>query len=110
MFATSEIETELNAEIESLLNKLKSHESTSEEYATIIKRLSELHKLKSEEAQITLRYIETEHKITPDRIKPPSMDTVLVVAANIFGIYWLTRYEKENVISSKALGFVFKPR
>jgi hypothetical protein len=38
------------------------------------------------------------------------MDTVLLVAANIFGIVWLARYEKENVIRSQsALRFVMKP-
>jgi hypothetical protein len=93
MFAKSQIEIELEAEIISALKELKSHESTSEEYGTVVDRIAKLHKLKSEE-----------------KLKLPSLDTALVVGANIFGILWLTRYERENVISSKALGFVMKPR
>lgn len=94
MFAKSEIEVKLDAEIISSLNELKSHEATSEEYGVVIDRVSKLYKLKSEE-----------------RLKlVPSMDTAIVVAANIFGILWITRYERENVITSKALNFVFKPR
>ena len=77
----------------SALEELKSHETTSDEYAVVVDRMSKLHKLKVEE-----------------RPKPISRDTAVVVAANIFGILWLTRYERENVISTKALGFILKPR
>jgi hypothetical protein len=93
MFAKSQIEIELETEILSSFKELKSHEATSEEYGTVVDRIAKLHKLKSEE-----------------KLKLPSLDTALVVGANIFGIFWLTRYERENVISSKALGFVMKPR
>lgn len=112
MFTPTQIETKLDAEIQTLLDLLVNHEKTSEEYATIIKRMSELHKLKAEEAQTSLRSIETESKIKPDRlIKPPSLDTALVVAANIFGILWLARFEREDVIKApQAMKFVMKPR
>ena len=94
MFAKNPVETALDKEIISALKELENHESTSEEYGLIIDRMSKLQKLKSEGG-----------------LKPPSMDTVLVVGANIFGILWLTRFEKEHVIPSKAaLGFVMKPR
>jgi hypothetical protein len=89
----SKIETKLEEEILSLLSKLSETQKDAEEYSAIVDRLSKLHKLKSEEG-----------------LKPISPDTALVVAANLFGIIWLTRYERENVISSKALGFVMKPR
>lgn len=88
----SSIETKLEDEIISLLSTLSETPKDSEEYATLVDRLSKLHKLKSEEG-----------------LKPISPDVVLGIAANIFGILWLTRYERENVISSKALGFVRKP-
>lgn len=93
MFVKSSIESKLDAEIISSLEELKELKSNSEEYGAVVDRIAKLHKLKSEE-----------------RRKLPSMDTVLVVGANIFGILWLTRYEREHVISSKALGFVMKPR
>lgn len=89
----SRIETKLDEEIISLLEALEPQTKTSEEYGTIVDRMSKLHKLKSEE-----------------RLKLPSLDTAMIVGANIFGILWLTRYERENVIASKALGFVMKPR
>ena len=94
MFTRSEIEAKLDAEIQAALGELENLEKTSEEYGTIVERVSKLHKLKAEE-----------------KPKPISPDTLLVVAANIFGILWLARYERENVIKSRtALGFVMKPR
>lgn len=93
MFIKTQTETKLDAEINSLLDKL-SETQDSTEYTTYLERISKLHKLKTEE-----------------RSKPISPDTVLVVAANIFGILWLARYERENVVRSQsALKFVMKPR
>lgn len=87
-------ESKLDAEIESLLDKLADTEKDSEDYDKIVERLSKLYKLKPEER--------------PKRLSP---DTMLVVAANVFGILWLARYERENVIKSKnALNMVMKPR
>lgn len=93
MLIKSETETKLDAEIRAVLKELSQQERTSEEYGTLVDRIVKLHKLKTEE-----------------RYKQISPDTVLVVVANIFGILWLTRYERENVINSKALGFVMKTR
>jgi hypothetical protein len=93
MFAMSSIETKLKQEIISALEELETLRDDPEKYNATVDRIAKLHKLKSEE-----------------RLKLPSMDTALVVGANIFGILWLTRYEREHVISSKALGFVMKPR
>ena len=94
MLIKSQIETKLDAEILSLLAKLKETTKDSEEYVNLVDRISKLHKLKTEE-----------------RSKPLSLDTVLIVSANIFGILWLARYERENVIKApKAFGSVLKPR
>lgn len=93
MFPKSSVEAKLNEEIISALNKLESLDPKSEEYGVIVERIAKLHKIKDEES-----------------LNMPSMDTVLIVCANIFGILWLTRYEREHVIGSKALGFVMKPR
>lgn len=91
MLTKSPIESELDDEILSLLKKLKDTTKDSKEYAEIIERASALHKLKVEE-----------------RPKRLSKDTVLVVAANIFGILWLARYERENVISGRAFGNIMR--
>lgn len=94
MFAKNSIESKLDQQIMSALNELDQHTSNTEEYGAIVDRIAKLQKLKSERG-----------------LKPPSMDTVLVVGANIFGILWLARYERENVIKARsALGFVMKPR
>jgi hypothetical protein len=93
MLIKSNIESKLDEEIISALERLDRLEADSEEYGAVVERITKLHKLKTEE-----------------RLKLPSLDTVLIVGANIFGILWLTRYERENVITSKALGFVMKPR
>ena len=93
MFIRSQTETKLDAEIQSALAELETHEKTSEKYGVLVERIAKLHKLKTEE-----------------RPKLFSPDTALVVAANIFGILWITRYEREHVITTKALGFVPKLR
>lgn len=94
MFAKSPILAELDKEILAALKELDNHESTSEEYGMIVERIAKLYKLKSEE-----------------EFQPPSMDTTLVVIANLLGIFWMTRYEKSGeFISSKALSFVMKPK
>jgi uncharacterized protein (DUF342 family) len=94
MFIKSRIEAKLDEEIISLLSKLdETPDKNSEEYASLVERVSKLHKLKVEE-----------------RPKPMSKDTALAVAANIFGILWIAGFERENVITSKALSFVLRPR
>jgi hypothetical protein len=90
----SDTEVKLDAEIQAALDELDKYPNkTSEEYGTIVDRIAKLHKLKSEE-----------------RTKPISPDTALVVVANVLGIIWITQHERVNVISTKALGFIMKPR
>jgi hypothetical protein len=94
MFTKSQTDVKLDAEIESLLEKLAQTDKTSDEYGVLVERITKLHKLQTEDR--------------PKRISP---DTALVVAANLIGILWLTSYEQEKVIKARsALGFVMKPR
>ena len=89
----SQIDSKLDAEIAFLLDELAKHRESSEEYATTVERIAKLEKLRTE------------------RLRPPSMDTVLLVGANIFGILWLARYERENVIKApNAFRMILKPR
>lgn len=105
MSTSNSIEVKLVAEIESLLSKLKETPKASEEYSKLVERLSKLHKLKTEEHTQTT---DDSAFVMPYGIKLPSLDTALIVAANIFGILWITRYEKENVVSTKSLSFLPK--
>lgn len=93
MFPKSKIESKLDEEIVSSLEELGKHESTSAEYGVVVDRMAKLHKLKSEE-----------------RLQLPSLDTVIIVAANIYGILRITRYEREHPLTSKALNFGIRPR
>jgi len=94
MFITkNEVDSQLDAEIQSALADLTNHEKTSKEYATIVEHVSTLYKLKADR-----------------KPKPLSPDAMIAVAANLFGILWLTRHEQEHPITSKALGFVIRPR
>lgn len=102
----TQIEIKLDAEILSLLDKLKETTKDSEDYGKLVDRTSKLHKLKLEEEAVRLKSEEP-----PERPKPLlSPDVMLSVAANIFGILWLTRYEKEHVTNRTVLGWVMKPR
>lgn len=85
MFTKTQTESQLDAEITAILTKMRELEKDSKEYADLIERVSKLHKLKTEEAP------------RPKKISP---DTMLIVAANIFGILWLARYERNNVIKA----------
>jgi hypothetical protein len=63
------------------------------------------------EANVRLREAETNLKIkdvvTPDRV---SKDTLAIIGANLAGIVLIIGYEKFNVVTSKALGFIQKLR
>jgi|SoiMethySBSTD1v2_1073268.scaffolds.fasta_scaffold1290960_1 hypothetical protein len=108
MLPKSSIESKLDSEIISLLNKLSETPKDSKDYNDIVDRLDKLHKLKTEEHN---QLIEDNQFVMPFGLKPLSLDTVLIVSANVFGIIWLARFEKEHVITSRAaLGFVMKPK
>jgi hypothetical protein len=62
----------------------------TEDYTEALKTLQELHELKMKE--------------TPSwRVSP---DTVLLCAVNLIGIAMITRYEKTEIVTSKAQSFV----
>lgn len=89
----NEVEKHLDREVVRLLKELNSHMPGSEEFGEITERLNKLHKMRQEEK--------------PKLVSP---DTVLIVASNILGIVLMTRYEKEHVITSKALTFIRPPK
>jgi hypothetical protein len=89
----SQIEAKLDDQIVRALDEMANLDPKSEEYGTAVDRVSKLHKLKSEE-----------------KTKLPSTDTLLMVGANLIGIWWMTTYERERPLTSKAISFVLKPR
>lgn len=94
----STIETEdptngLDAAIDQILLEMKDHTSDSKEYAQMVDQLDKLYKIKAATA--------------PDRV---SLDTLVAVGGNLLGILAILNFERVNVITTKALGFVLKSK
>jgi hypothetical protein len=85
--------TYVDNEISKITSQLQDLEPKSEEYDTLLNRLEKLHKMRQDEK--------------PDQL---SSDTLALVAANLFGILLIIRHEHVNVISSKAMGTLIRPR
>lgn len=85
--------TFVDVEIERIVHALQVTELNEQEYDKLLNRLEKLQKIRQEEK--------------PDQI---SLDTKLAVAANLFGILLILKYEQTNVLMSKALSFVFRVR
>lgn len=94
MIVKSQNNAKLNREIATQLDTLETLRDDPEKYDAAVERIARLEKLKSDEG-----------------LRPLSWDTVLIVGANIFGILWLARYERDEVIKSpNAFRNVIKPR
>jgi hypothetical protein len=93
MFARAKKPTQLEEAIDKAMQSLDSHSASSEEYAQILDQVAKLHKIKLDEQ--------------PDRV---SMDTLAVISANLLGIMLIIRHEHVNVITSRAMNLVIKPK
>lgn len=93
MFTRAKTQTRLDAAIDRAFNALENQEVTSEDYSTVLDRVATLHDIKQSEK--------------PDRV---SMDTVAVTVANLLGIVLILRHEDVNVITSRAMNLVMKPK
>lgn len=85
--------TKLDVAIDLAHAELAGYEPTEKEYATCIDQMSRLYELKKKE--------------TPERV---SKDTLAMVAANLLGIVLILHHEQVNVVTTKALSFVVKPK
>jgi len=93
MFTKPPQRTKIDDIIDELLDAMAHETPSSKEYASMMGHLTTLYKLKENHSR-----------------KPVSPDTVLIVAGNLLGIVLILGYERVNVISSKALGFVMRLR
>lgn len=91
----------LEIELMRALQELSKHPVDSEEYAKILRTVSELEKIKQFEADLK------EKPEKPDRI---SKDTMLVVGANLLGILMVISYERTHVLNSRAMQMLTRPR
>lgn len=85
--------TMLEKEIERLLTLMSEANPESSEYAATADQLVKLYKLKEVDSKSNL-----------------SPDAVMSVAGNLLGILSILGYERANIVTSKALGFVMKSR
>lgn len=79
--------------IDAANDRLLSLEPDTKEYKKVLDQIERLHKLKDREHTNRFRV---------------SGDTLVVVGANLLGIVLILNYEKLNVVTSKALGFIGK--
>lgn len=95
MFTRHKIDSTLDAEIIAALEELEKVRDDPEKYATALDRVAKLKELKP-----------------PSRLKPFTLDTALVVGANIFGILYLARFDESASVMKKptAFRFIVKPR
>lgn len=92
-FTKKDKRTNLEKEIDDVLKEMELLDKDSDEYKKRVVILERLYKAKS---------MDTNRRVSPD--------TIAVVAGNLLGILVILNFEKANVITSKALGFVLKGR
>jgi|tagenome__1003787_1003787.scaffolds.fasta_scaffold20583129_2 Glu-tRNA(Gln) amidotransferase subunit E-like FAD-binding protein len=85
-------QTVLENVLDRALRELSNHSIDSQEYAKILEMVVKLHKMKEEESSSV------------------SKDTILVVVANLLGIIMILKHEHVNVITSRAMNLLLKPR
>jgi hypothetical protein len=93
MFNREKEPTRLETAIDRAMSALEHSEIGSEEYAKILGNVDKLHEIKE--------------KDKPDSV---SLDTIAVIGANLVGIMLIIRHEHVNVITSRAMGLVMKPK
>ncbi len=83
----------LEGELERTLSSLRAEPVSSEDYAKTLNLVERLH-------------------VMMDKTQPStvSKDTLVSVGANLLGILMIIKHENVNVITSKALGFVFRTK
>lgn len=87
--------TPLDAVIESLVSEMQGYDGHTDEYVTMAVNLKQLCEAKAS-------YPKPERTMSPDG--------VAIIAANLVGILMILNYERANIVTSKALSFVIKPK
>ena len=78
-----------------LLSEMQGFDAHSDEYAKMVTQLEKLHAMKASEKKPRINV---------------SPDALVAVFGNLAGIGLILNFEKLNVITTKALGFVLKSR
>jgi hypothetical protein len=97
LFEKTDEKTKLTELIDEHLTSMTGIGLETEEATTTVNNLKVLMETRKIESEI-------------DRSWRPSADTVVTVAGSLLGIVSILTFEKANIISSKALNFVMKPK
>lgn len=89
--------TTLEVAITRLISQMGDHDGETEEYTTMVDNLKTLMEARQIESEVESR----------DDI---NVETIATVAANLVGILMILHYERANIVTSKALSFVIKPK
>ena len=107
--------TNLEKEIDSVLKNMSSIDPISEDYQNMANTLETLYKAKVNDVSNLEAYsdmianLEKLYKAKEnEKNRKISPDTMALIAGNLLGIALILGYEKANVITTKALGFVMK--
>lgn len=92
MFSRKKEPTQLERAIDRALRELTHHEIDSEEYAKKLEMVIKLHGIKDRGPE------------------PVSKDTLAIVGANLLGIVMIIKHEYVNVVTSRAMSLILKPR
>jgi hypothetical protein len=93
MFAGVKKPTALEIALDRALETLSQKGVATDEYVRTLEAVTELHKMKEAEK--------------PSTVSP---DTMLLVGANLVGILLIIRHEHVNVITSRAMNTLIRPR
>lgn len=85
--------TKLDVAIMRLLEEMETYGPDSPEYPKMLSYLEKLNTVK-----------------TQTRRNKVDANTIAIVAGNLFGILIIVAYEQKNVMASKAVGFILKPK
>lgn len=92
MFTKKQTDPNLEVALAEAYTKLHSHGITTEEFAKTLDQIIKLNKMKDESSR---------------RVSP---DTLALITANLAGIVMILKHEQVNVIATKAMSLVVKPK
>lgn len=92
MLTRSKTQTPLDIETNHAIEALSHHRRDSEEYGVILGRVEKLHAMRLEE--------KSNAKVSPE--------TKATIAANLVGIAMILNFERANIVTSKAIGFILR--
>lgn len=93
MFTIAKDDPKLSDSIDKLHTQLLSMDPKSEEYSKVLDTLLKLHKTQAE-----------------NRPRSVSPDVLVSAAASLLGIILILHYERTEIVTTKAIGFVPKMR